>query len=47
MLVVSNTEQENGNPLEQMRKVLKADIRPSAELVFAPSDRRDAGKARP
>jgi nicotinamidase-related amidase len=45
--VVSNTEQENGNALEQMRKVLKADVRPSAELVFAASDRREAGKARP
>ncbi|HKM52674.1 MAG TPA: isochorismatase family cysteine hydrolase [Isosphaeraceae bacterium] len=44
--VVSNTEQENGNALEQMRKVLKADVRPSAELVFAASDRREAGKAR-
>jgi nicotinamidase-related amidase len=32
--VASNTEEENRNALEQMRKVLKADIRPSTELVF-------------
>jgi nicotinamidase-related amidase len=30
--VASNTEQENAHALEQMRKVLKADIRPSSEL---------------
>jgi nicotinamidase-related amidase len=30
--VASNTEQENAYALEQMRKVLKADIRPSSEL---------------
>jgi nicotinamidase-related amidase len=30
--VASNTEEENAYALEQMRKVLKADIRPSAEL---------------
>jgi nicotinamidase-related amidase len=30
--VASNTDEENHHALEQMRKVLKADIRPSAEL---------------
>ena len=30
--VASNTEEENQHALQQMRKVLKADIRPSAEL---------------
>jgi nicotinamidase-related amidase len=30
--VASNTDEENRHALEQMRKVLKADIRPSAEL---------------
>ena len=32
--VVSNTEHENRHALEQMAKVLKADIRPSAEVEF-------------
>jgi len=32
--VASNTEEENRHALEQMRKVLKADIRPSKELSF-------------
>jgi nicotinamidase-related amidase len=32
--VASNTEEENRHALEQMRKVLKADVRPSAELDF-------------
>ena len=32
--VASNTEEENRNALDQMRKVLKADIRPSTALVF-------------
>jgi nicotinamidase-related amidase len=32
--VASNTEAENRHALEQMRKVLKADIRPAAELSF-------------
>ena len=32
--VASNTEQENHYALEQMRTVLKADTRPSAELSF-------------
>lgn len=30
--VVSNTEEENANALEQIRKILKADIRPSTEM---------------
>ena len=30
--VASNTEEENRHALEQMRNVLKADIRPSTEL---------------
>lgn len=33
--VVSNTEEENRVALEQMRNVLKADIRPSVELEFS------------
>ena len=33
--VASNTEEENAEALEQMKKVLKADIRPSAEVDFA------------
>lgn len=33
--VASNTTEENDFALEQMKKVLKADIRPSAEMVFA------------
>jgi nicotinamidase-related amidase len=32
--VASNTEEENRYALDQMRRVLKADIRPSAELSF-------------
>ena len=32
--VASNTEEENGYALEQMAKVLKADIRPSTDLSF-------------
>jgi nicotinamidase-related amidase len=32
--VASNTEEENNHALEQMRKVLKADIRPSDEISF-------------
>ena len=32
--VASNTEQENRHALEQMRAVLKADTRPSTELIF-------------
>ena len=33
--VASNTEEENRYALEQMRKVLKADTRPSDELDLA------------
>ena len=33
--VASNTQRENDYALEQMRAVLKADIRPSAEISFA------------
>ena len=33
--VASNTDDENRYALEQMRRVLKADIRPSTELTFA------------
>ena len=43
--VASNTEQENANALEQMRKILKADIRPSTELVFATTHQEDIGRA--
>jgi nicotinamidase-related amidase len=32
--VASNTEEENRYALDQMRKVLKADTRPSTELMF-------------
>jgi len=32
--VAANTEQENERALEQMRKVLKADVRPSEEIVL-------------
>lgn len=32
--VASNTESENRNALDQMRKVLKADTRPSTEISF-------------
>src|SRR5262249_7041035 len=38
--VASNTEDENRHALEQMRKVLKADIRPSTELHFEDLARR-------
>lgn len=33
--VASNTEEENGHALRQMRQILKADTRPSAELDLA------------
>src|SRR3954469_4841747 len=39
--VASNTEEENRNALDQMRKVLKADTRPSAELTFRDLVRKD------
>jgi nicotinamidase-related amidase len=32
--VVSNSEAENHHALEQMRTILKADIRPSTEIDF-------------
>lgn len=32
--VASNTEEENRTALQQMKKILKADIRPSTELTF-------------
>jgi isochorismate hydrolase len=32
--VASNSVEENRNALDQMRKVLKADTRPSAEISF-------------
>jgi nicotinamidase-related amidase len=44
--VASNTEELNGYALEQMRTVLKADIRPSAELDFGELRRRDGRDAR-
>ena len=37
--VASNTEEENRYALEQMQKVLKADIRPSTEFSFRKVDR--------
>jgi isochorismate hydrolase len=39
--VASNTEEENHYALDQMRKVLKADTRPSTQLVFRSLARRD------
>jgi len=45
--VASNTEEENRNALEQMRKVLKADIRPSTELDFAAPDGGSGDRPRP
>jgi nicotinamidase-related amidase len=39
--VISNTEEENANALDQIRKVLKADITPSTELDLE-AIRRDA-----
>jgi nicotinamidase-related amidase len=43
--VASNTAEDNAYALEQMRMVLKADIRPSAELDFATIARADKGRA--
>jgi nicotinamidase-related amidase len=40
--VASNTEEENRYALDQMRKVLKADTRPSTELSFRAVARRQA-----
>ena len=39
--VASNTEEENRHALDQMRKVLKADTRPSTELSFQALARKD------
>ena len=39
--VASNTEEENRYALDQMRKVLKADTRPSPELVFRSLARKE------
>lgn len=39
--VASNTEEENRYALDQMRKVLKADTRPSTELSFQALARKD------
>ncbi len=44
--VASNSEEENNYALEQMRKVLKANIRPSTELSFAALVRND-GERKP
>jgi nicotinamidase-related amidase len=45
--VASNTKDENDYALEQMRTILKADIRPSAEVDFAALKRRGDGPRRP
>jgi len=37
--IASNTPEENEYALKQMRTVLKADVRPSAELAFSSSSR--------
>ena len=39
--VASNTEEENRYALDQMRKVLKADTRPSTELSFPTFARKE------
>jgi nicotinamidase-related amidase len=44
--IASNTEEDNRYALEQMRKVLKADVRPSDELDLKALKAEDAGKAR-
>ena len=41
--VASNSEEENNHALEQMRQVLKADIRPSTEIVFGNAGKEPAG----
>ncbi len=41
--VASNTEEDNRNALDQMRKVLKADTRPSTDLSFEALRRLAAG----
>ena len=45
--VASNTEEENHNALEQMRKILKADIRPSTELDLEALGKATIDRARP
>src|SRR5438874_328867 len=45
--VASNTEEENRNALEQMRRVLKADIRPSTELDLDTLGTRTMDRPRP
>src|SRR5262249_37361737 len=44
--VASNAQEENRHALEQMRKVLKADVRPSADLPFEDLARKSAGGRR-
>jgi nicotinamidase-related amidase len=39
--VASNTEEDNRYALDQMRKVLKADTRPSTEMSFQAVARKD------
>ena len=43
--VASNTEEENSNALEQMKKFLKADIRPSTEVAFEARFPQPGGEA--
>jgi nicotinamidase-related amidase len=45
--VASNTEEENRHALEQMRKVLKADITPATELDLDEISRRSRRKPQP
>ena len=45
--VASNTEEENRYALDQMQKVLKADVRPSTELSFEALARKDRVKGHP
>jgi nicotinamidase-related amidase len=44
--VISNTEEENTNALDQIRKVLKADITPSTELDLEAIRREETGGRR-
>jgi nicotinamidase-related amidase len=45
--VASNSREDNDYALEQMRTILKADIRPSAEVDFASLKRRGDAPRRP
>jgi hypothetical protein len=45
--VVSNTEEENRLALDQMAKVLKADVRPSDELDLTELNRPSAVSSGP